>query len=297
MMACDNTFMIRPWILAARPKTLPAAASPVILATALACSDGKFSAVPAALALVFALLIQVATNYANDYFDFVKGADTPERQGPARAVACGMVSPCAMLRATIAAFAIAFAEGLLLLPYGGWPLVIVGVLSVICGLAYTGGPFPLAYNGLADLFVLVFFGGVAVTFTYYVQAGTITPECLLVSLAPGALSVNILVVNNYRDHDTDKAAGKRTIVVRFGRRAGASEYLCMLVIAHSVPLVLWICGRDALVLMPLISLPYGLMLLRLLVKSRTRKEFDKTLGGTSMYLLIFALFMSVGLIF
>ena len=287
--------MIRPWILAARPKTLPAAAAPVILATALAFSDGKFKAVPAILALGFALLIQTATNYANDYFDFVKGADTPDRKGPARAVASGMISPCVMLRVTIVVFAVAFVEGLMLLPYGVWPLVVVGILCVICGLAYTCGPYPLAYNGLADLFVLIFFGGVAVTVTYFVQAGTITPESILISLSPGALSVNILAVNNYRDHDTDKAAGKRTIVVRFGRKAGAAEYLFMLVVAHLVPVVLWISGRGALVLMPLISLPLGLMLLRLLVKSRTREEFDKTLGGTAMYLLVFSLLFSAGL--
>jgi 1,4-dihydroxy-2-naphthoate polyprenyltransferase len=289
--------MLRPWILAARPKTLPAAAAPVILATALAFSDGRFKAIPAILALGFALLIQIATNFANDYFDFVKGADTPDRQGPARAVASGMVSPRAMLKVTIAAFAVAFAEGLFLLPYGGWPLVIVGILSVVCGLAYTGGPFPLAYNGLADIFVLVFFGGVAVTVTYFVQAGFITTECVLVSLAPGALAVNILAVNNYRDHDTDKAACKRTLVVRFGRKAGAAEYLCMLILAHVVPVILWLKGRGALVLATLICLPFGLMLLRILVKSRTRDEFDKALGGTAMFLLLFSLFFSVGLVF
>jgi 1,4-dihydroxy-2-naphthoate polyprenyltransferase len=289
--------MFRPWILAARPKTLPAAAAPVILASALASCDGRFAAAPATLALGFALLIQIATNYANDYFDFVKGADTPLRQGPPRAVASGMVSPGAMRCAAIVVFALAFAEGLLLLPYGGWPLVIVGALSVLCGLAYTGGPFPLAYNGLADLFVLVFFGGVAVCVTYFVETGTITPECVLVSLAPGALSVNILAVNNYRDHDTDKAAGKRTIIVRFGRKAGAAEYLFMLLLAHLVPVVLFAGGRSGFLLLPILSLPLGLMLLRLLVKSRTRAEFDQTLGGTAMYLLIFSLLFSTGLVF
>jgi 1,4-dihydroxy-2-naphthoate polyprenyltransferase len=291
-----NMTMIRPWILAARPKTLPAATSPVLLACALAYADGVFRATPALIALGFALLIQIATNFANDYFDFVKGADTPERQGPARAVASGMVTPCAMLRATILTFALAFAEGLLLLPYGGWPLVAVGAVCVVCGLAYTGGPFPLAYNGLADLFVLVFFGGVAVTMTYYVQAGTIGAQCVLLSVAPGALAVNILTVNNYRDRDTDKAAGRKTLIVRFGHKAGAWEYLTMLLLAHAVPVTLWTLGRSALVLMPFMALPMGLLLLRLLVKSRTRAEFDKTLGGTAMYMLIFSILLTVGLV-
>ena len=288
--------MIRPWILAARPKTLPAAAAPVLLATALAYADGVFNATPAILALVFALLIQIATNYINDYGDFVKGTDTKDRQGPARAVASGMVSPKAMLRAASMVFALAFLEGLLLLNYGGWPLLAVGVLSVLFGVAYTCGPFPLSYNGLADFFVLLFFGVVAVTMSYYVQAGSISLSCVILSLAPGALATNILAVNNYRDHDTDKAAHKLTLVVRFGHKAGAWEYAAMLTLAHLVPLVLWFMGRGAMVLLPLLSLPLGLMLLRLMIKSRTRQEFDKALGGTAMYLLLFSILLGMGLI-
>jgi 1,4-dihydroxy-2-naphthoate octaprenyltransferase len=288
---------ITPWLLAARPKTLPAAASPVLLAGALAWRDDAYEALPFVLALCFALLIQVATNYANDYFDFVKGADTAERQGPARAVASGMVSPRSMLRATGLMFAAAFIEGLCLLPYGGWPLVFVGVASVLFGLAYTGGPWPLAYTGLADIFVLLFFGGVAVTMTYYVQAGEVTADSLLLSIAPGALATNILVVNNYRDMETDRAANKRTLIVRFGRPFGAFEYAVMLALAHAVPLILFATGglEPETLILPLLTLPFGILLLRKMVKSRTRQDYDRALGMTAAYLMLFSLMLGLAL--
>jgi len=288
--------MLRPWILAARPKTLPAAVAPVMLGTALALREGAFRPAPALLALGFALLIQIATNFANDYFDFVKGADTPDRQGPARAVAGGMIAPCVMLRATAAAFALAFAEGLLLLPYGGWALAIVGLVCVLAGLAYTGGPFPLAYNGTADIFVMLFFGVVAVTMTYYVQAGSIGGACVVLSLAPGALATNILVVNNYRDCDTDRAADKRTLVVRFGRGFGAAEYLLMLAIASAVPVALWQMGSGPWVLLPLATLPMGLRLYRMMLRADSRAAYDKALSGTAMYLLLHSVLLAAGLL-
>jgi 1,4-dihydroxy-2-naphthoate octaprenyltransferase len=288
--------MIRPWILAARPKTLPAAASPVLVGAALAYGNGVFNLTPALLALVFALLIQIATNYANDYGDFAKGADTSARQGPARAVASGLVSERAMLRAASMVFAAAFIEGFFLIPYGGWTLVAVGALSVACGLGYSLGPWPLSYNYFADFFVLAFFGVVAVTMTYFVQSGSIPADALVASLVPGALSVNILAVNNYRDLDADRAAGRRTLVVRFGRRAGAWEYLAMLLLANAAPVALWCMGRSAIVLFPLLSLPMGLMLLRVLTKSRTRAEYDRALGGTAAYLFLFSLLFAAGLV-
>jgi 1,4-dihydroxy-2-naphthoate polyprenyltransferase len=187
------------WVAASRPRTLPAAIAPVLAASALAWRDGDFVA-PAALAcLAFALLVQIGTNFANDYYDFVKGADTGERVGPARAVASGWVQPATMKRAMLAVFALAFASGLTLLGYGGWPLLIIGVTSIICGIAYTGGPYPLGYNGLGDVFVFIFFGLVAVGATYFVQAGVVTSQAWLIGAGVGALAANILVVNNYRD--------------------------------------------------------------------------------------------------
>jgi 1,4-dihydroxy-2-naphthoate octaprenyltransferase len=287
--------MIRHWILAARPKTLPAAASPVILACALAFHDGVFALRPSALAMGFALLVQIATNFANDYFDFAKGGDGADRIGPTRAVAAGHIRPGTMLAGALGVFALAFAEGLFLFPYGGWPLVVVGALCVLMGLAYSGGPSPLSYNGLADLFVVVFFGLVAVGATYYVQAGALPFRALILGLAPGALSTNVLVVNNYRDIDCDLSAGRRTLIVRFGRRFGAWEYLSMLALAHLVPVILWTAGHDALILLPLMSLPLGLMLERFLVKARTREEFDRVLGGTAVYLLLYSMLLACGL--
>jgi 1,4-dihydroxy-2-naphthoate octaprenyltransferase len=194
-------------------------------------------------------------------------------------------------------FAAAFIEGLCLLPYGGWPLVFVGVASVLFGLAYTGGPWPLAYTGLADIFVLLFFGGVAVTMTYYVQAGEVTADSLLLSIAPGALATNILVVNNYRDMETDRAANKRTLIVRFGRPFGAFEYAVMLALAHAVPLILFATGglEPETLILPLLTLPFGILLLRKMVKSRTRQDYDRALGMTAAYLMLFSLMLGLAL--
>jgi 1,4-dihydroxy-2-naphthoate octaprenyltransferase len=201
-----------------------------------------------------------------------------------------------MLRATVACFALAFAEGLLLLPYGGWPLALVGLVCVLAGLAYTGGPFPLAYTGTADIFVMLFFGVVAVTMTYYVQAGSIGTACVVLSIAPGALATNILVVNNYRDFETDRAADKRTLVVRFGRGFGAAEYLLMLTLASAVPVALWRMGYGPWVLLPLVSLPLGLRLFRMMLRAESRAAHDKALSGTARYLLIHSLLLAAGLL-
>lgn len=206
----------RVWVEAARPRTLPAAIAPVIAATGLAFHDGGMKPAAAAACLGFALLVQIGTNFANDYFDFLKGADTRERVGPRRAVAAGLVAPATMRRATAVVFAAAFLVGLTLLPFGGWPLVLIGVVSILSGYAYTGGPYPLAYHGLGDVFVFVFFGLVAVTATYFVQAGTVTTDAWLIGAGIGGLATNILVVNNHRDIATDRKAGKRTLAVRFG---------------------------------------------------------------------------------
>jgi len=212
------------WWEAARPRTLPAAIAPVLAASALAAHDGVFKAGAALMCLVFALLIQIGTNYANDYFDFQKGADTAARVGPRRAVAAGLIKPTTMKAAMILVFAIAFIAGLSLLRYGGWPLLAVGVASIVCGIIYTGGPYPLAYYGWGDVFVLIFFGFVAVAATYYVQAGGISAEAWWIGAGMGALATNILVVNNYRDIETDRAANKRTLAVRFGAGFARAQF-------------------------------------------------------------------------
>ena len=213
------------WIEAARPKTLPASVSPAMLGCALAWREGMFHPVAALLCLLVALLAQVASNFANDYFDFKKGADTDERLGPERAVATGRISPRKMLAATFTALALACSCGLGLLFFAGWELIPVGVAIALCVLAYSAGPFPLAYHGAGDVCVLLFYGIVPVCFTYYVQTLHFGLLPFQLSIAVGLLSVNILVVNNYRDYEQDRKASKRTTIVLFGPTFGRYFYL------------------------------------------------------------------------
>lgn len=285
------------WLGAARPRTLPAAVAPVVAASALAWHDGGFAAAPAMLCLGFALLVQIGTNFANDYYDFVKGADTAARVGPRRAVAAGLVTPATMKRVMIATFAAAFAMGLGLIAWGGPWLLAVGVASILCGVAYTGGPFPLAYHGLGDVFVFLFFGLVAVGGTYFVQAGRVTLDAGLVGAAIGALAANILVVNNYRDVETDAAAGKRTLVVRLGRKAARAQFAGSLLVAAAVPVALvGARGFSPWVLLPLGLLPVAWTHVRRLRESTTAGELIALLGDTGKLLAGYALLLAVGLV-
>lgn len=285
------------WLGAARPRTLPAAVAPVVAASALAWHDGGFAAAPAVLCLGFALLVQIGTNFANDYYDFVKGADTAARVGPRRAVAAGLVTPATMKRVMIATFAAAFAMGLGLIAWGGPWLLAVGVASILCGVAYTGGPFPLAYHGLGDVFVFLFFGLVAVGGTYFVQAGRVTLDAGLVGAAIGALAANILVVNNYRDVETDAAAGKRTLVVRLGRKAARAQFAGSLLVAAAVPVALvGARGFSPWVLLPLGLLPVAWTHVRRLRESTTAGELIALLGDTGKLLAGYALLLAVGLV-
>lgn len=223
----------RIWVEATRPRTLPAAITPVLVGTALAGRQNAARLDAALLCLGFAVLVQIGTNFANDYYDYQKGADTPDRVGPRRAVAAGLVTPQAMRRAMIATFAAAFLVGLGLLPYGGWPLLIVGITSIICGIAYTGGPYPLAYHGWGDVFVFIFFGLVAVGATVFVQTGSLPVTMWSAGIGVGSLATNILVVNNYRDIETDARAGKKTLLVRWGRAYGQGQFA----VAHTVAII------------------------------------------------------------
>ena len=227
------------WVSAARPRTLPAAVAPVLVASGLARRDGGFDARAAGLCLGFALLVQIGTNFSNDYYDFIRGADNAARVGPRRAVAAGLISPATMRAAMWGVFAAAFLCGLGLIAWGGPWLLVIGIVSILCGLAYTGGPWPLGYHGLGDVFVFAFFGPVAVGATYFVQTGRLGPETVLVAVPVGLLAAHILVVNNYRDVETDAAAGKRTLVVRFGRGVARGQFIGSLVLAIGVaPLML-----------------------------------------------------------
>jgi 1,4-dihydroxy-2-naphthoate octaprenyltransferase len=220
---------IQIWVMASRPKTLGAAFAPVLIGTVLAYGDGKLHALSAACALLGALLIQIGTNFANDYFDFVKGTDTEKRVGPTRVTQAGLVSPATMKRAMTIVFALVFVPGAYIMYRGGWPLFAIGVISIALGVLYTGGPFPLGYLGLGDILVLIFFGPIAVGGTYYIQALDLNRDVIVAGFAPGLISVGLLTINNLRDIDGDAKSGKRTLAVRFGREFAKFEYVAAMV--------------------------------------------------------------------
>ena len=291
------------WLLACRPKTLTAAAVPVMVGAGVAWSQGGFRFLPVLAALLTALMIQIGTNFANDVYDFERGADNDDRVGPQRAVASGLLTPASMRRGMIIAFGLAVVGGVYLVAVGGWPLVVIGVASITSGIAYTGGPFPLGYNGLGDLFVMVFFGFVAVCGTVYVQMASVPALAWWASVPIGALSTAILVVNNVRDRVTDATAGKRTLVVRFGRRSGEIEYALLLAVAYAIPLILvgtrlggaQIDGaRPWALLLPLLTAPAAYRLL-LSLRRREGPELNPLLGQTGALLLIFGILFALGL--
>jgi 1,4-dihydroxy-2-naphthoate octaprenyltransferase len=287
---------LRIWIGAARPRTLPAAFAPVLVGSALAWHDAMFDLAAAALCLAFALLVQIGTNFANDYYDFIRGADTAARVGPRRAVAAGLIKPAVMKRAMIGVFVCAFAAGLGLIAWGGPWLIAIGVASILCGIAYTGGPWPLAYHGLGDVFVFIFFGLVAVGGTYFVQAGRVALDTVLAGVPIGLLAANILVVNNYRDVETDAAANKRTLVVRFGRGAARAQFVFSLLAAFALPVVFVARGYGAWCLLPLLLAPVGWRHVVRLRESKTPSELIALLGATGKLLAGYAVLFSAGLV-
>ena len=298
------------WVIAARPQTLPAAASPVIVGTGLAVHDGVFAALPAIAALVGAGLIQIGTNFANDYYDAVQGADTEDREGFTRVTAGGLIPPETVKRAMYLTFAAAILLGTYLVYVGGAPIVIIGLLSVASGIAYTGGPYPLGYHGLGDLFVFVFFGLVAVAGTYYVQAAAVLAGPLPVGIPPGtlpvaavvaalpvaALSTDILVVNNVRDKDEDATTGKRTLAVRFGYGFARAQFVALLVLAYAVPV--WFLlrpGYAVAVALPYLTLPYAVAVTRTMLTETAGEVLNPTLERTGRLLAGYAVLFAVGL--
>ena len=284
------------WFEATRPKTLPAAVAPVVLGTAMAHSDGQLHLIPAAICLVFALLVQIGTNFANDYLDGVKGTDTDARLGPRRAVAAGLVSASTMKWAAIGILAFAFSLGLSLIHFGGWWLLAVGISSVLCAWFYTGGPYPLAYNGMGDVFVVLFFGLIAVGCTYFVQALQITVDVLLLGLACGLVTNNILVVNNYRDLEEDILASKRTLVVMMGRRFAQIQYLGSTVLAAAILLVLALKQHAFWLGLAGAPLSYGVVIGARLHRLSTADEFLEVLKASGVIVAAFGVLVSVGLL-
>jgi len=286
---------IQAWMLAVRPKTLPAGAVPVVLGSALAAADGRFRFFPALVALFCALGIQVATNFINEIYDFRKGADTAERLGPTRTVASGIITEKKMIQVSSALAGGVFLLGLYLVFTAGWPILIIGILSLLFAWAYTGGPYPIAYSGLGDLFVFIFFGLVAVGGTYYVQALQLPVPVLIAAVAPGLFSVNILLVNNIRDIATDRKVGKMTLPARIGQRHARRLYVALTAGAYVVPSLLQICGYTPWAQLSLLSAPLAFRMVRRLYASEGR-ELNQVLAGTGKLMTFYGMLFAAGLL-
>ena len=293
----NNVSWLQAWWLAIRPKTLPAALSPVLLGGAFAFSIGQFRFWPWLAAVLIAELLQIAANLANDVGDFSRGLDTPARTGPTRVTEHGLLTAKQVWLGVWVVLGLSALIGVYMIWLGGWPVVVLGVASIISALAYTAGPFPLSYIGLADLFVMLFFGYAAVGGTVYVMAGSLPEAVWYCSTAAGALTVNILVINNVRDMESDRAAGRKNIPIVFGRKAAEWEYALMLILAFAVPVVLiWRGLADYWVLLSWLSLPSGVKLWHTLRAGVSGPALNPILGKTAQHLLLYCVLLSAGLV-
>lgn len=286
---------IKIWIEAARLRTLPVSVAGVVAAIGVAKWEHRFSWLPAVICLVFAVLAQVTSNFANEYYDFKRGSDKKGRVGPRRGVTEGDIKPATLRNVTFATLAMACVVGCCLIPFGGWWLIPVGAAIAVFALAYSAGPYPLSYHGLGDLAVLVFFGLVPVNFTYYVQAGAWSPFAFLVSVSIGLMGVNVLLVNNYRDMEDDIDAGKHTTVVIFGRKVTGTFYLVSGYCAVFFLSPIWVLLRGWALLIPLLYLIMHTITWRKLL-SRKGTALNPLLGATGRNMLIFAILLAVAMI-
>jgi 1,4-dihydroxy-2-naphthoate octaprenyltransferase len=284
------------WVIAARPKTLLAAVVPVIVGSAVAGYDNKFVLLYALTALFCSLLIQIGTNFSNDYYDFVKGADNDSRKGPQRVMVSGLITVNEMKVGIAFVFLTAFVAGLYLVYTGGLFVLAIGIASILAGMAYTAGPYPLAYHGLGDIFVFMFFGVVGTVGTYFVQTHDLTLFPFLSSIPVGALITNILIVNNYRDIEEDRIANKFTLAVIFGRTFSRYQYLVLLLISFVIPLILYFnFNLKFWIFLPYLTLPLGFNLIKMLFKLEG-KELNKTLELTAQFSAIYGLLFSAGIL-
>ena len=293
----EGTFNWNAWKLAIRPRTLPAAATGVIIGSALAWRDGFFR-LEAALACLFtALLLQIGSNLANDVFDFERGTDTPERLGPVRVTQAGLLTPSQVKYGMVIVFVLAALLGLYLAWLGGWPIILVGLAAILSAIAYTGGPFPLGYHGLVDLFVFIFFGLASVSGTYYVQAGFVSAAAWCMTIPPGLIITAILVVNNLRDLENDRKAGKRTLAVILGEQATKKQYLICIMAAYLViPLAASMGILPWYSLLTWASVPMAIRSMRLVFTAQGR-PLNAALAGTGQVALLFSILFWVGLSF
>ena len=286
---------LRTWVLAARIPTLPAAVVPVLVGTAIGWAEGEFRPLPFVAALVAALLIQIGTNLANDYFDFRKGADTAERLGPIRITQSGLMPAETVRTATALTFGLAMLVGAYLSIVGGWPILVIGLLSIAAGVLYTGGLWPLAYHGLGDLTVFLFFGLVAVVGTAYLHTGSVGLLAVIYALPVALLVTAILVVNNLRDIGTDRAAGKRTLAVRLGAYGTRVEYVLLILGAYVIPIAAWqLLGVPRGFWLPWLTLPLALHLAKV-VLSQEGRPLNAALAGTGRLHLAFGVLWAVGI--
>ncbi len=286
---------IKYWVIASRPKTLLAALVPVMVGSAVAFNERKLVIVYTIVALVCSVLIQVGTNYANDLYDYVNGADNEKRKGPRRVLASGLISVKEMKVGIIITFGLAFLFGLFLVYKGGLVILIIGILSILAGLAYTAGPFPLAYNGLGDIFVFMFFGIVGTVGTYYLHTKDLSLVSFIASVPVGALITNILVVNNYRDIEEDKAAGKFTLAVKFGKTFTRYQFISLTLISFLIPAVLYIFfNYSILIFLPYFTFPAAYKIIVMLYKLNGT-ELNKTLELAAKLSALFGILFSIGL--
>jgi len=283
------------WIEATRPKTLAAGIVPVVVGSSLAYLEHNCNVYIMGLTLLCSVLIQIITNFFNEIYDFKKGADDKHRIGPKRQVASGEISEKRMLRITIGLIFITFFLGLILVQHSGFLILWIGIISLIFAFLYTGGPYPLAYKGLGDVFVFIFFGLIAVNGSYYVQTGEFSYLALISSVVPGLLSANILNVNNIRDIETDYKVGKITLSYRIGKKNAILMYRISTIICYLIPFIIFYFVGSIFVLLPLISLPLALKLF-FDIKSKTGTELNKVLSRTGGLLLMYGLLYSLAFV-
>ena len=291
-----QTNSIKAWILAARPKTLAAAATPVLIGCSLAAADGAFQWIPAILCFLFAFSMQIDANFINDYYDYLKGSDREDRLGPERACAQGWITLSAMKKGMIITTLLSCFWGLLLLRYCGLEMIPIGMLCVLFAFLYTAGPYPLAYHGWGDVLVIVFFGFVPVGCTYYTMAHDWTWDVTIGCAACGLVSDLLLMLNNYRDREQDKISGKRTLIVRFGEKAGRYAYLLLGILA--VGLCSYYAFNEQLLasILPLLFLILHITTWKEMVRIFQGKELNIVLGKTARNIVVFGLLLSLGLI-
>ena len=284
-------------MLAIRPRTLPAAAAGVTMGSALAWRDGFFRFDAALACLLTALLLQIGSNLANDVFDFERGTDTPERLGPVRVSQAGLLKPAQVKYGMIVVFTLAAVLGLYLAWLGGWPILVIGIAAILSAIAYTGGPFPIGYHGLGDLFVFIFFGLVSVAGTYYVQAGFASAAAWWMTIPPGLIITAILVVNNLRDLENDRKAGKRTLAVLLGEQHTRTQYLLCLIAAYLVmPLAVIMEVLPWSSLLTWLSLPLAIRT-TFTVLTQSGRSLNAALAGTGQIALLFSILFWIGLAF